>query len=58
MPNLAGYDLIIEIARMAIEREVLNTPLETGPNGEAVDTLVPPFHAGPCEVNGSGDILL
>ena len=57
MPNLAGYDLIIEIARMAIEREVLNTPLETGPNGEAVDTLVPPFHvsrslplAGPTAV--------
>jgi hypothetical protein len=43
MPNLAGYDLIIEVARAAIEREMLNTPFASGPNTPANDTLVPPF---------------
>ncbi|MCG3797003.1 hypothetical protein LT343_27280 [Bacillus toyonensis] len=43
MTNLAGFDLVIELARSAIEREILNTPLETGPQGEVIDTLVPPF---------------
>lgn len=43
MVNLAGYDLIIQIAREAIRREVLNTPLAFGPGGEVLDTLVPPF---------------
>jgi hypothetical protein len=44
MPNLAGFDLIIEVARAALERELLNTALATGPNGgPSNDTLVPPF---------------
>jgi hypothetical protein len=43
MTNLAGYDLVIQIAREAIRREVLNLPLEVGPTGEVLDTLVPPF---------------
>lgn len=43
MPNLAGFDLIIEVALNAIERELLNTPIATGPSGPPNDTLVPPF---------------
>lgn len=43
MPNLAGYDLLIEVARMALERELLNTPISTDGSGAPNDTLVPPF---------------
>lgn len=43
MPNLVGYDLIIEVARAAIERELLNTPFASDPNTPANDTLMPPF---------------
>lgn len=43
MPNLAGFDLVIEVARAAIERQILVTPSQTGPNGEVIDTFVPPF---------------
>lgn len=43
MPNLAGFDLVIEVARAAIERQILVTPSQIGPNGEVIDTFVPPF---------------
>lgn len=41
MPNLAGFDIIIEFARAAIERELLNTALPSGPNGPAL-MIFPP----------------
>lgn len=43
MAELAGFDLVLQVTRTAIERELLNTPLERDPNGETIDTLVPPF---------------
>jgi hypothetical protein len=43
MANLAGFDLILEIPRTAIEREILYSPRETAPDGRVVDTFVPPF---------------
>ncbi len=54
MPNLAGYDLVIEVPRSALEREVVNTPLETTADGIVVDTLNPPFLlARPIPVPGA-----
>lgn len=43
MANLAGFDLILEVPRAAIEREIFYSPRETLPDGRVVDTFVPPF---------------